>query len=197
MLASAHLVRRCRKASAGASRWRGWSASRTPACGCSTNRSTRSMPTACERLNALLLQHLRRGGSRAADRPPGHARERCWRELDSMTAQSPMMSASPIALVFGRCRSATCGSRCGAAHEALLPIGFFVVAVALFPLGVGPEPQTLRQIAPGVSGSARCSRDAVGEPALRRDFADGSLEQMLLTAQSAWSRAARRPRTGR
>jgi len=34
--------------------------------------------------------------------------------------------------------------------EALLPIGFFVVAVALFPLGVGPEPQTLRQIAPGV-----------------------------------------------
>ena len=34
--------------------------------------------------------------------------------------------------------------------EALLPIAFFVVAVSLFPLGVGPEPQTLRQIAPGI-----------------------------------------------
>ena len=34
--------------------------------------------------------------------------------------------------------------------ESLLPLVFFVVAVSLFPLGVGPEPQTLRLIAPGV-----------------------------------------------
>src|SRR4029453_10370909 len=34
--------------------------------------------------------------------------------------------------------------------DALLPIAFFTVAISLFPLGVGPEPQTLRQIAPGV-----------------------------------------------
>src|SRR5262249_24867709 len=34
--------------------------------------------------------------------------------------------------------------------EALLPVGFFIVAASLFPLGVGPEPQVLRQIAPGV-----------------------------------------------
>ncbi|MDQ2927838.1 MAG: heme exporter protein CcmB, partial [Pseudomonadota bacterium] len=34
--------------------------------------------------------------------------------------------------------------------DALLPIAFFTVAVSLFPLGVGPEAQTLRQIAPGV-----------------------------------------------
>ena len=34
--------------------------------------------------------------------------------------------------------------------ESLLPLGFFVVAASLFPIGVGPEPQTLRQIAPGV-----------------------------------------------
>ena len=31
--------------------------------------------------------------------------------------------------------------------EALLPLAFFGVAASLFPLGVGPEPQTLRQIA--------------------------------------------------
>ena len=34
--------------------------------------------------------------------------------------------------------------------EALLPVVFFVVAAGLFPIGVGPEPQTLRQIAAGV-----------------------------------------------
>ena len=34
--------------------------------------------------------------------------------------------------------------------EALLPVVFFIVAVSLFPLGVGPEPQTLRVIAAGV-----------------------------------------------
>jgi heme exporter protein B len=34
--------------------------------------------------------------------------------------------------------------------EALLPLAFFLVAASLFPLGVGPDPQVLRQIAPGV-----------------------------------------------
>ncbi len=34
--------------------------------------------------------------------------------------------------------------------DALLPLGFFVVAASLFPLGVGPEPERLREMAPGV-----------------------------------------------
>ena len=29
--------------------------------------------------------------------------------------------------------------------DALLPVAFFIVAVTLFPLGVGPEAQVLRQ----------------------------------------------------
>ncbi len=29
--------------------------------------------------------------------------------------------------------------------EALLPLGFFIVAASLFPVGVGPEPQTLQR----------------------------------------------------
>ena len=29
--------------------------------------------------------------------------------------------------------------------EALLPVVFFIVAASLFPLGVGPEPQVLRE----------------------------------------------------
>ncbi len=45
--------------------------------------------------------------------------------------------------------------------DALLPLAFFLVALSLFPLGVGPEPQTLRQIAPGIVwvcvASAKCA----------------------------------------
>lgn len=65
--------------------------------------------------------------------------------------------------------------------EALLPIAFFVVACSLFPLGVGPEPTTLRQIAPGIVWvcallSAMLSLNGM----YAGDYADGSLEQMLL-----------------
>jgi len=34
--------------------------------------------------------------------------------------------------------------------DSLLPVVFFIVALSLFPLGVGPEPQMLREIAPGI-----------------------------------------------
>lgn len=66
--------------------------------------------------------------------------------------------------------------------EALLPVAFFVVAGSLFPLGVGPEPATLRQIAPGIMWvcallSAMLSLGSM----YAGDFADGSLEQMLLS----------------
>ena len=68
--------------------------------------------------------------------------------------------------------------------EALLPVAFFVVAISLFPLGVGPEPQTLRQIAPGivwVSALLASMLSMAGVYAV--DHADGSLEQMLLSGQ--------------
>lgn len=66
--------------------------------------------------------------------------------------------------------------------EALLPVVFFVVACSLFPLGVGPEAATLRQIAPGIVWvcalvSAMLSLNSM----YGGDFADGSLEQMLLS----------------
>jgi heme exporter protein B len=65
--------------------------------------------------------------------------------------------------------------------EALLPLGFFVVAAGLFPIGVGPETQTLRLIAPGVVWV--CALLAVTQM-FASDHADGSLEQMLLAPQS-------------
>jgi heme exporter protein B len=65
--------------------------------------------------------------------------------------------------------------------DALLPLAFFLVAVSLFPLGVGPEPQTLRQIAPGVVWVCALLATMLSVQSLYAgDNADGSLEQMLL-----------------
>src|SRR2546423_10533486 len=70
--------------------------------------------------------------------------------------------------------------------EALLPIVFFVVAVSLFPLGVGPEPQMLRQMAPGLVWVCALLAAMLSLTHLYAgDHADGSLEQLLLTGQSA------------
>lgn len=66
--------------------------------------------------------------------------------------------------------------------EALLPVVFFVVAASLFPLGVGPEPQTLRQIGPGIVWVCALLATMLSLNTLfAGDHADGSLEQMLLS----------------
>ena len=68
--------------------------------------------------------------------------------------------------------------------EALLPLMFFVVAISLFPLGVGPEPQTLRQIAAGIVWVCALLATLLSVAAVYAgDLADGSLEQMLLSGQ--------------
>lgn len=70
--------------------------------------------------------------------------------------------------------------------DALLPIAFFTIAVSLFPLGIGPEPQTLRQIAPGVVWvSALLAAMLSVNQLYAGDLNDGSLDQMLLASGSA------------
>jgi heme exporter protein B len=70
--------------------------------------------------------------------------------------------------------------------ESLLPLVFFLVAVSLFPLGVGPEPQTLRQIAPGIVWVCALLATMLSVNTLYAgDLADGSLEQMLRAPASA------------
>ncbi len=61
---------------------------------------------------------------------------------------------------------------------------FFVIVVSLFPLGIGPELETLRLIAPGVVwvGALLASMLAL-EQLFLADHRDGSLEQMLLAPQ--------------
>ena len=68
--------------------------------------------------------------------------------------------------------------------EAWLPLVFFVVAASLFPLGVGPEPDMLRAMAPGVVWVCALLASLMSLQGLyASDFADGSLEQMLLCGQ--------------
>jgi heme exporter protein B len=75
--------------------------------------------------------------------------------------------------------------------DTLLPLVFFLVALSLFPLGVGPEAQTLRQIAPGIVWVCALLASMMSVNQLfAADQADGSLEQMLLAPQSAIALAA-------
>lgn len=72
--------------------------------------------------------------------------------------------------------------------DALLPIGFFAVAASLFPFGVGSEPNLLRQIAPGVVWVCALLASLLSVQQLYGgDFADGSLDQMLVGGTSAWT----------
>lgn len=72
--------------------------------------------------------------------------------------------------------------------EALLPLAFFTIGVSLFPFGVGPEPQTLRLIAPGVIWvNALLATMLSVQQLFAGDHADGSLEQMLISGHGAVS----------
>lgn len=61
---------------------------------------------------------------------------------------------------------------------------FFVIAASLFPLGIGPEANTLRAIGPGVVWVAALlsSMLALGR-LFEGDNADGTLEQLLLATE--------------
>ena len=68
--------------------------------------------------------------------------------------------------------------------DVLTTFFFFVIVVSLFPLGVGPEPDTLREIAPGVVWVAALLAAMLSLARLfGTDYADGTLEQLLLTPQ--------------
>ena len=69
--------------------------------------------------------------------------------------------------------------------EVVTALFFFVVVVTLFPLGIGPEPELLRRIAPGVIWVAALLATLLGLPRLfAADHADGTLEQIALSPQA-------------
>lgn len=64
------------------------------------------------------------------------------------------------------------------------PLVFFVIVVSLFPLGVRPEPETLRVLAPGVIWIAALLATLLSlDGIFRIDFEDGTLEQMLISSR--------------
>ena len=64
------------------------------------------------------------------------------------------------------------------------PLLFFVMVVTLFPLGIGPEPQVLTRIAPGIIWVAALLASMLSlERLFKADYSDGSLEQMMLSPQ--------------
>ncbi|HSM26892.1 MAG TPA: heme exporter protein CcmB [Thioalkalivibrio sp.] len=69
-------------------------------------------------------------------------------------------------------------------QDALTVVGFFVVVVSLFPLGVGPDPEFLRSLAPGVLWVAALLATMLSlERLFSDDYRDGSLEQLLLVPE--------------
>jgi heme exporter protein B len=68
--------------------------------------------------------------------------------------------------------------------DVLTTFFFFVIVISLFPLGVGPEPDTLREIAPGVVWVAALLAAMLSLARMfGTDYADGTLEQLVLTPQ--------------
>ncbi|WP_018411115.1 heme exporter protein CcmB [Methyloversatilis thermotolerans] len=68
--------------------------------------------------------------------------------------------------------------------DVLTALGFFLLVTSLFPLGVGPEPEQLAQIAAGVMWVAALLATLLSVTRLfESDEADGTLEQMLLSVE--------------
>ena len=61
---------------------------------------------------------------------------------------------------------------------------FFIIVASLFPLGIGPEQDLLRKLAPGVLWVGALLATMLSLPKLfADDFRDGTLEQLVLAPQ--------------
>lgn len=68
--------------------------------------------------------------------------------------------------------------------DVLTTLFFFVIVASLFPLGIGSEREMLRFLGPGVVWVAALLASMLAlERLFASDYADGTLEQMLLTPQ--------------
>jgi heme exporter protein B len=77
--------------------------------------------------------------------------------------------------------------------DVMTALFFFVIVTSLFPLGIGPEPNLLRKIGPGVLWVAALLSTLLGLHRLfADDHADGTLEQMALSPTPfAWLMAGK------
>lgn len=69
--------------------------------------------------------------------------------------------------------------------EFLQPVLFCLLVVTMFPLGIGPSPQILQKVGPGIIWVAALLASLLAlEKLFKQDFLDGSLEQLVLTPNS-------------
>ena len=72
--------------------------------------------------------------------------------------------------------------------EILNPLVFFLLVIALFPLGISPEATLLSKIAAGIIWVAAMLATLLSlELLFKLDHDDGSLEQLLLAPYPSWS----------
>ena len=65
--------------------------------------------------------------------------------------------------------------------DSVMVVAFFIIAVVLFPFGVGPEPNTLARIGPGVIWVAALLAAMLSmERMFQADYEDGALELLVL-----------------
>jgi len=96
-----------------------------------------------------------------------------------MTPVTPTLSAGSVMLAVLK-REVALGLR--QKGEVLTPLVFFMVIASLFPLGVGAESSLLLRMAPGVLWvSALLAAMLSLQRMFATDYADGSLEQMVLS----------------
>ena len=68
--------------------------------------------------------------------------------------------------------------------DLVAAVFFFIIVVSLFPLGIGPEAEQLRKLAPGVLWVAALLATLLSLPRLfADDHRDGTLEQLVLLPQ--------------
>lgn len=69
-------------------------------------------------------------------------------------------------------------------QDVLTVVAFFVIVITLFPLAVGPEPEILRELAPGAVWVAAALASLLSLDRLfADDWRDGTLEQLALVPQ--------------
>ncbi len=96
-----------------------------------------------------------------------------------MTSTTPTLRAGSVMLAVVK-REISLGLR--QKGEVLTPLVFFMVIASLFPLGVGAESSLLLRMAPGVLWvSALLAAMLSLQRMFATDYADGSLEQMVLS----------------
>jgi heme exporter protein B len=98
-----------------------------------------------------------------------------------MASAQPLEAGVLAGFAWGLRRDLRLGLRSSA--EVLVVLGFFFVVATLFPLGVGPDPRILESIGAGVIWVCAMLASLMSLHRLfAADFADGTLEQMLLAA---------------